>query len=304
MKKKYKIIYIMLLILIFLLMCLIITTFGRYITNSVNNFFVRSKEFYFNSDKLKEDTAVYQVDNWSGIDDYTIVVNMNSRKNNLQAATYDIGYTVSYTCSDNAICQLEKSSGTIPSDTNSDSFFLKITPNGQLDVGDKVEVEIEVNSTAQYQKKLKGKFSLVVGKERLSYEITDKQQNPYMQVRLTNTLTYYTVKQAFGSYSVGQKLDYENYMALSNEDKNKCSSCIVTLTFDPEDVLIDTTNEVVENAISTTKQMINGKEYINSVTIKMDAISSEDIRFYKLDISQNYTYPNGNNPSIIQITSE
>ncbi len=303
-KNKYTMLRLLLVILIFIILAFLISAFGRYVTNSVNNFFMRSKEFYFNSDKLKENTAVYQVDNWSGIDDYTIVVNMNSRKNNLQATTYDIGYNITYSCSDNAICELEKTSGTIPSDTNSDSFYLRITPNRQLEVGDKVEVEITASSTAQYKKTLKGKFTLVVGKERLSYEITDSVQSPYMQLRLTNTLTYYIVEQAFDSYTVGQKIDSDTYRALSDTNKAKCYSSIVTLSFDPTVVLIDTTNEIVENAITTTKTTINGKDYINSITIKIDAISSQDIRFYKLNIANDYTYPKGNNTSIVQITSE
>ena len=220
-ERKYKVKKLILFLLILVVLVSVVSIFGRFVTNIINNFFLRSKEFYFNSDKLKEDTAVYQVDNWSGVDDYTIIVNMNSRKNNLQAATYDIGYNITYTCSDNAICQLSKSSGTISASNNSDSFNLIITPNGQLDVGDRVEVEIEVNSTAQYTKTLKGKFTLVVGKERLSYEITDSVQSPYMQLRLTNTLSYYTVETAFDSYTVGQKIDSDTYIGLSNENKKK-----------------------------------------------------------------------------------
>ena len=112
------------LLIMAILICIIsfIVIFGRYLTNNVNDFFVRSKEFYFYSDKLEEDTAVFQVDNWSGVDDYVITVNMNSRKNNLKVASYDIGYTISYTCSDNAICQLSKTEGIIYSNNNSDYF--------------------------------------------------------------------------------------------------------------------------------------------------------------------------------------
>ena len=36
----------------------IVITFGRYVSKSVSNFFVRSKEFYFNADKLSENTSV------------------------------------------------------------------------------------------------------------------------------------------------------------------------------------------------------------------------------------------------------
>ena len=152
--KKYKKKQIIILALITLSFLSFIIIFGRYVTNTINNFFVRSREFYFYSDKLSEDNSVYQVDNWSGVDDYVITINMNSSDNNIEAATYDIGYDISYTCSDNAICQLSKNSGTILASTNSDYFNLTITPNTQLSTGDRVTVEVEVNSTAPYKKTL------------------------------------------------------------------------------------------------------------------------------------------------------
>lgn len=128
-KKTYK--RKQLLIVAIILICVIslVIVFGRYITDNINNFFLRSKEFYFSSDKLSENTSVYQIDNWSGVSDYTIAVNMNSRKNNIEAATYDIGYEIEYTCTDNAVCQLNKTEGIIYSSTNSDIFNLTITPN-------------------------------------------------------------------------------------------------------------------------------------------------------------------------------
>lgn len=293
------------LLIMAILICIIsfIVIFGRYLTNNVNDFFVRSKEFYFYSDKLEEDTAVFQVDNWSGVDDYVITVNMNSRKNNLKAASYDIGYTISYTCSDNAICQLSKTEGIIYSNNNSDYFNLTITPNRQLETGDKVVVEIEAKSTAKYQKTLKGKFTLVVGKEKLSYQITDKPQNPYMELSLTNTLSYYIVNEAFGNYSVNNKIDIDTYLALTEENKAKCSSAIVTISFNPEQVLLDITNESYSKAKNIETTTVNGKTYINKFTILIDAISSTDLRFYKVDVSKDYTYPNGNEPSVLNITS-
>lgn len=304
MRNKYqkKQILIMILILVFLISFVVI--FGRYLTNSVNDFFVRSKEFYFFSDKLAENTAIYQIDNWSGVDDYVITINMNSRKNNLKATSYDIGYNISYQCSDNAICQLSKTEGNILSETNTDFFNLTITPNRQLDTGDKVVVEIEVNSTAQYQKTLKGKFTLVVGKEKLTYQITDAKQNPYMELSITNTLSYYIVEQAFDSYVIGQKIDIDTYLALSEENKKKCYSAIVTIKFEPSEILFDVTNEAYADATNIGTTIIDGKTYINSITIPIEAISSRNLRFYKVDVSKDYTYPNSNNSSIVEITSK
>lgn len=281
-----------------------VVVFGRYVTNSINNFYLRSKEFYFNSDKLSENKSVFQIENWSGVDDYVITVNMNSRKNNIQAASYDISYDIKYTCSDNAICQLSKNSGTISKDTNTDFFNLTITPNTQLETGDKVTVEVEATSNSNYKKTIKGKFTLVVGQENLTYQITDEPNNPYMNLRITNTLSYYIVRQSFGNYTVNQKIDIDTYLALTDEDKAKCFSSIVTMTFDPTEILLDITNENYPKLTSITTTAINGKNYINSITLPIDAISSADLRFYKVDTSANYTYPNLNNNCVITITTE
>ena len=303
MKQKYK--RQQLAIAVILIVCLLslVIIFARYLTNNVKDFFVRSKEFYFYSDKLTEDTSVYQIDNWSGVDDYVITINMNSRKNNLKVTSYDIGYNISYTCSDNAICQLSKTEGNVPATTNADSFNLTITPNRQLDTGDKVVVEIEVNSTAQYKKTLKGKFTLVVGKEKLSYQITDSSQNPYMELSITNTLSYYVVNEAFDSYTVGQKIDIDTYLGLSEEKRKKCYSSIVTIKFKPREILFDVTNNSYEDATNIKTEQINGKTYINELTISIDAISSVNLRFYKVDVSKDYTYPNNNNSSVVTVTS-
>lgn len=275
--------------------------FGRYVTNSMNNYFLRSKEFYFFSDKLSEKRAIFQVDNWTGVDDHTIIINMNSRKNNIQVATYDIDYDITYTCSDNAICQLNKTSGTIAKEDNTDSFTVTITPNTQLKTGDKVIVEITATSKTTYEKVLKGRFTLVVGQEQLSYQITDEPDSPYMDLRMTNTLSYYTVKEAFGDYSAKDKIDSDTYLALSDEEKAKCYSSIVKIDFDPNEVLIDLTSESYQNAINITTTTINGKNYINSITLAIDAISSADLRFYKTDTSKDYTYPNLENDSVISV---
>ena len=304
MKQKRKIKQIIIIIGILLSVGSLVIVLGRYVTNSINNFFIKSKTFYFQSDKLTEKNPTFQVENWSGVDDYTITVNMNSRKNNIEVATMDIGYDIKYKCSSNAICQLNKESGIIKKETNTDFFNLTITPNKQLQTGDKVIVEIEATSNTGYKKTIKGKFVLVVGQEKLTYQITDAKEKPYMNLRITNTLSYYIVDQAFDSYTVNQRIDIDSYLELSNDKKSKCHSAIVTISFDPNYILIDNTGESYINSINKKTVQINGETYINEITIPIDAISSKDLRFYKVDVSQNYTYPNNNNQSIVTITSK
>lgn len=300
---KYKKKQIILVLIILIIIISLVVIFGRFVTNSLNNFFLRSGEFYFESDKLSEEGTTLQVDNWSGVDDYTFTVNINTRKNNIETATYDIPYEIKYNASDNVICNLSKENGIIYASNNSDSFALTITPNTQLRTGDKVTIDLEVMSIGEYKKTLKGKFILVVGQENISYEITDEKSNPYLELSITNTLSYYTVRQAFGNYNLGDRIDVDAYLALSQENKNKCYSGEVKLEFDPNEVLLDMTSEIYNQAKNIETININGNTYIKSFTINIDAISSVDIRFYKVDVTKDYTYPNNNNDSVIEVTS-
>lgn len=304
--KKYQKFKIKQLFIMFLIFCFVfsfVLTFGKFISNNIYNFYLKSKEFYFNSDKLSEKGSVFEIDNWSGVDDYTIIINMNSIDNNLKSASYDIGYNVSYTCSNNAICQLSKTSGIIDASSNTDSFTLRITPNTQLNTGDKVVVEIEVASTGNYKKTLKGKFTLVVGQEKLTYQINDSAQSPYIELAFTNTLTYYTVKEAFANYSIGEKIDLDTYLALNENDKSKCYSAIVSIEFDPNDILLDLTDEVYLQATDKKTKSINGNNYISGFSISIEPTSSTNIRFYKTDPSKDYSYPNIDNKSIVKVTN-
>lgn len=299
-QKKPQILIILVLILCFTTLSV---TFGRYVLNEINNFFVRTKEFYFYSDKLKNPSTFYQIDNWSGVDPYTITINMNSMENNLKKSSYDISYNIEYTCSSNATCQLSKTDGIIPSDTNQDSFNLVITPNTGLNTGDKVIVKITTNSTSHYKKELEATFVLVVGKEHVAYEIVDSKSSVYFDLNITNTLSYYKVETDFGSYKAGDKIDVDTYLTLSEEDKNKCYSALITLKFNPKEILLDMTNTNYLNATETTTTNINGSNYINGMTFKVEPISSAVVRFYKLDVTKDYTYPIKNSTSIVTVNT-
>ena len=301
---KYKAKQLFIIAVVLVCTLTFVATFGRYVVNTINNFFVRSKEFYFYSDKLSEESSYYQIDNWTGVDPYTITVNMNSRLNNIKVTTYDIDYDISYRASENCSCQLSKEAGTILASSNSDYFNLTITPNTGLTTGDKVWVVITATSNAQYKKTLTATFVLTVGKENLSYEIKDEAQSKYLELNITNTLSYYKVSEAFESYNVDDRIDVDTYLNLSDENKAKCYSALITLKFDPNIVLLDMTNTNYLNATQVSKEVINGSNYINGITFKVDPISSAVVRFYKLDVSQDYTYPIVNDTSIIELTSK
>ena len=280
---------------------MIIITAGRYLYVEIRDFYLTSKNFYFNSDKLDNPIARYQIDNWSAADDYPIIFNMNSYANNEKYANSNITYTVSYRCSSNLLCQISGDYGTIYANRHTDSFTITLTPNATFQDGDEAWLEVTANATSPYEKTISGRFVLKVGKMGIFYEIVDKANQPYFDLNITNTLDYYTVRTAFDNYAVGDRIDISTYLGFSAAQKAKCASTVMDLAFDPHDVLLDMTNSNYLKADSTTTTTINNYDYINRLVFKVDALSSTVVRFYKVDATQNYTYPFGTNSPIVTV---
>ena len=93
------------LVVLIILLCLPISfTLGRFVYNKVLDLYFTSKNFFFESDKLTVDGAVYSLDYWNGVDPYNVVINLNSFKNNELKSTSDVTYEINYTCSSEIIC--------------------------------------------------------------------------------------------------------------------------------------------------------------------------------------------------------
>lgn len=299
---KRKIILGSLLLILFI----IGASLGRYVYKGIRDFYLQTKKFYFNSDKMTEQGSIYRIENWSGVGDYSVTFNMNSSANNNLSSDDDITYEIEYECSSEVTCSIEnnKTAGTISSSTNTDEFTVVLTvpTNTVLETGDRVTIEVEATSTSPYRKTLSSTFTLVVGHYGLSYEIEDSVGSPYLNIRFTNTLDYYTVNENITGHNAGTQLSIEQYQNLSPSDQSKCSSAIITLTFDPADILLDMTSEDYINSINSVTEVINGYNYVNSFSFKIDALSSKIIKFYKIDTTDNYTYPITNQNSIINVS--
>ena len=289
------------LIVLIILLCLPISfTLGRFVYNKVLDLYFTSKNFFFESDKLTVDGAVYSLDYWNGVDPYNVVINLNSFKNNKLKSNSDIEYEVSLNCSDTIICSSTKEKGTIYHDSNTDYFIVTLTPNQAFKDGDSVVAEIIATSTSPYQKKLSAQFKLVVGTYGLSHEITDHENDVYLEVKITNTLLTYTVKEAFGSYQVGAQLSISEYNALSDEDKKKCVSASITLEFDPNVVYVNNNSTTFLQAYQIKTEKLDGYDYVNQFTFDMEASSSSVVKFYKKDASKDYS-SNGDSDGVVKV---
>ena len=289
-------------IVIVIILSSTVFTYGRYIYNDIKEMYLTSKNFYFNSDKLTMNRAIYQVDNWSAIDNYSITIGLNNYKNNLVSTKSDIGYKLSYTCSNNITCSISKTEGVIYASEMTDYFTLVLSPSVTFNDGDTAWIEVLAESIYPYKKEISARFVLKVGKAILSYTIDDEKGSPYLNFNITNTMDYYMVKSAFDDYNVGDRIDVNNYLSLSDENKKKCLSAYITLEFDPNYVLLDLTSSSYLKASDYTTIKIDGYDYVNSISFDMDAISSEVVKFYKVDASLDYTYPIINSDSVIDFS--
>ena len=298
MKKKRLII----IILIIVLVLPVGYTFSRYVTQIVKNYIMEANNFFFNSDKLVDGGSSYGINNWGGVGNIEIQFQLNNHKNNILTSDADISYTVTTSCDTSVTCNLSANSGVIQRAEKTDDLTLTVVPRRAFNDGESFTASVSATSSSPYVKTLSATFVVTVGKRGITYEITDTASSPYLVFKITNAQDTYKVITAFNGHAVGDLLTTTEYLALSQTDRDKCASALVTLSFNPANVILDTTSDIMKNATYNTT-LYNGVNYISSITFKVDVMTSMDIRFYKRDRTQNYTYPITNPSPIITFSA-
>lgn len=295
-KKKLTIIIVAIIAVI--LLSPIGITFSRYVIRTVKNYILEANNFFFSSDKLVEGGTSYGINNWGGVGNIDIQFQLNNHKNNILTSDTDISYTLSVNCDSSVVCNLSSNSGTIYKEEMTDNLTLTIVPQRAFNDNESFNATVIATSSDPYVKTLSATFTVTVGKRGITYEITDKATSPYFMFSITNALDTYKVVTAFGNHSVGDILTSNQYMALTPAQKANCTSVTITLSWNPSDVVLDTTSDILKKSTTTTSNYL-GVNYISSITFGMDALDSEEIRFYKRNSNMNYTYPIVNNTSIV-----
>ena len=240
-------------------------SFARYVYNMAYEHYLVAKDFYFASDKLSLSHSEYEVtNNWSGAETYQVIVNMSSKRNDLAMTEADITYSITYTCSDNITCTLDKTSSTIVgtgnNGVNEDAFTVNINPaNGTaLNDGEIAWVDITASSTSPYTQTISGKLIFEVGTSDISYETIDEANSPYLTLNIINSTS---------------------------------SNTNVTLSYDPTVVLLDMTSRFYLNTHTTfNTQTLNNYSYINNITSPVSALSTTSVKFFKTNSANNYSF--------------
>lgn len=290
--------FIVLILACFTIFLISQTSFARYVYKVINNYILESQHFYFNSSILKEDNPTYSISDWDGVNPYTMTIDVNNKKNELVSTASDIKYQIEVSCPSTVICNVSKTEGIIYENVKTDSYVLTIIPINSFEAGDQVIVTTKVTSTYPYTKSLEATYLVGVQNYGFTYQITDAPGEKYLTLELTNSRPYYEVEESFQNYKVGDIISLETYKNLSDQEKSYCVSARVTISFNPNQILLDMTDPTyLKYNDSQTLTTINGYEYVTGFTFEMEATSNTKINFYKPNISDNY---NGNT-SVIQV---
>lgn len=267
-------------ITIFLIVLVItIAVFGRYIYNNAREAYFTAKQFFFTSDLLTLDNQTYTYENWGGIDVYEINVDLYSYANTLLRLDYDLNYEIScealqptkIKCGINSADGPTTTNGIIYATTNVSKVTIFVTPLTQINKGETVTVAIRASTQEPYKKEISCEVSLKVQEvTENTYEIEDVVNRNYAVLKLVN--------------AQDTALQY-------------------TLTFDPRELRLDLNDEIYVNKISAETTTISGNEYVNKIVFNMDAEAAKNIKFYKVDMSQDYTYPSGETSPAIDVAT-
>ena len=261
--RKINKIKVSIVIIIFVLLLLHITGFGRFLYNSAKDRYLTSRNFYFTSNLLDTDNPSYHYHNWSGADIYKLDFELYSFQNELLRIDYDLEYTVTCSTTSNKItCAIASTEGgntdegIIYSSSNEEVVSIYLTPNDDADfsLGETIIVSVTAYTTEPYAKTISADFIFEITAQGADYQIVDKANQTYALVKLKNTLAL---------------------------DSN------VTLKFDPSVVRLDMNEEVYLNNIAYKVDEDTG--YVNEITFLMPKESSKNIKFYKIDKTEDYT---------------
>ena len=266
-------------IVILIVLAITATVFGRYIYNSVREAYLTARQFYFSSNILTVNGSEYQYEDWGGLDVYEIPIELYSYNNALSKLNYDLDYSVTCTTdSDKIKCTVNSSdssatstgTGTIPATTNTSIVTIFVTPLTTLSENETVTLEVTASTSVPYQKTISCEFTLKVKNQGgVTYSIEDVVNRDYALLKLINTEEVATQ---------------------------------VTLEFDPSVLRIDMNDESYVNRVVANDE-IDENGYLETLTFSISGETIETVKFYKVNMAQDYSYTGVSGTSAITVTT-
>ena len=285
MEKRTK--YMLLMVILLSLISLITYgySFAKYVSNSVWNYYLGTKGFYFSSEQLDTNKITNVNNNWNYDSTYFTLKNS---ENDFLITDYDIEYTVKCTIQNDA----SNYSKCTLNGTNSNTF------TGVISTSNVCKNNInEISSYSEEDCELNGyEWSAQENYKDLYFDIvkTGEQDINYVSVLIEVTTTSPYSKTISGEFNLSNVpiqesglgisyKEFDNYsrVIISNSyDENKC----VKLNWNPDNLRIDEINEQISSYQTNT----NG--FINEIKFNINKKDSISYIFYKTDFSKKYDY--------------
>lgn len=265
--------------------------YGRYVKDIIEVYYLRTKNFYFTSDKLTIHGKNYEINPWGGTTNYELSISMSSLLNSLKGTDTDIVYQLSCDTDGKVVCYMDSPGTTsvertIKTDDHSDNFVITIAPQNGVTFrdGDKTSVTVTAKSISPYVEELKATFVLVIGNYGINYEIEDSPGSVYFDSIVTNTLDTSKAQVTLTITDPAVVIDMNNAIL------NVASTSYETeVSYD----YVDADGDGVLDADATEHN------YIKKITFIVEPKSSVLVRYYKKITSEDYSYTSGDDKTPI-----
>ena len=280
--KKKAVIFIIILCIITITATM---TSAKYVYNSVWNYYLKSKGFYFESDLLTIDTKKNSLLKWDGSDIYFSLINSINPK---LISDYDISYKIS--C--DVLGEESNYVGCVLNGTESSNFNGNLSnkeycyndkDTEDVTLLDKIECELngyvwkhEVTSKNNY-------FNLFLKDEtknidEVSVQITVESMYPYHKT-LKGIFNLNKIDEFDTNFEVDYQSfnEYDDVIIINKTTSDKCFS----IEFNSKDYLFDINNHSVLS--------YDFNETNNTINIKIEEQKSTNYKFYKINSKKQYS---------------
>ena len=285
--KKKKI--ITLLAILLTMFCTISLTLGKYIYNSMWDYYLSSKAFYFESDKLDINVKNNALLNWDGSD---INFKITNSENNTTVSEYDITYKI--TCevmgeeSDYVDCVLNGTDSNVYNGTLSTESLCKNDIDSK-DVSNLEKTKCEMDGYTWYNE-------TATKNNYFNLKLINSEKNiDEVSVKITaESLTPYT-KKIIGIFNLNKLEEVETEIITSYNSYDEYDELIITNLSSQNKCLeinFKSNDYVVELDDVVSKYSVDENNKINSIEVKISKQDSILKKFYKKNAAEKYSIEN------------
>lgn len=255
-------------------------TYAKYASNSLWNYYLSSKGFYFSSEELSEEGEKYVNTIWDG---EKVSFSIKNNLNDIVITDFDIQYkaicTIKSASNENVSCSLNGSGSNVYHGVLSSFKNCKNQTGDGVNVSNYDKTTCEMNGY-DWKSQIASKdlyFDIIGDVSNVDVEITVTSTSPYTKT-LSASYSLYKDQSLIGMLNkqYEEHSDYSRLIISNSYKENKCA----VVSFDANKVRIEKDENITNYATDTSG-------YINEITFPIKGKESISFIFYKVT-DENY----------------